>query len=74
LGGPRVRDNWKDLGVGGRITLKWTLGREKLGRPRRRWEDNVKMDLRERDNWEDLGVGGRITLKWTLGRETTGRT
>jgi hypothetical protein len=22
-----ARDHWKDLGVGGRITLKWTLGR-----------------------------------------------
>jgi hypothetical protein len=27
LGGPNVRDHWEDLGVGGRITLNWTLGR-----------------------------------------------
>jgi hypothetical protein len=27
LGGPKVRDHWEDLGVVGRITLKWTLGR-----------------------------------------------
>jgi hypothetical protein len=27
LGGPKVRDHWEDLGVGGRITLCWTLGR-----------------------------------------------
>jgi hypothetical protein len=27
LGGPKVRDHWEDLGVGGRITLIWTLGR-----------------------------------------------
>jgi hypothetical protein len=27
LGGPKARDHWVDLGVGGRITLKWTLGR-----------------------------------------------
>jgi hypothetical protein len=27
LGGPKARDHWKDLGVGGRITLKLTLGR-----------------------------------------------
>jgi hypothetical protein len=27
LGSPKVRDHWEDLGVGGRITLKWTLGR-----------------------------------------------
>jgi hypothetical protein len=43
-------------------------GRSPLGRPRRRWEDNIKMDLREvgwgdmdwinlaqdRDRWRDL--------------------
>jgi hypothetical protein len=28
LGGPKVRNNWEDLGVGGRITLRWTLGRQ----------------------------------------------
>jgi hypothetical protein len=28
--------------------LVWrTEGRRPLGRPRRRWEDNIKMDLRE---------------------------
>jgi hypothetical protein len=27
LVGPKVRDHWEDLGVGGRITLRWTLGR-----------------------------------------------
>jgi hypothetical protein len=27
LGGPKVRDHWGDLGVGGRITLRWALGR-----------------------------------------------
>jgi hypothetical protein len=27
LGGPKTRDHWKDLGVGGRITLIWTLMR-----------------------------------------------
>jgi hypothetical protein len=26
LGRPKARDDWKDLGVGGRITLRWTLG------------------------------------------------
>jgi hypothetical protein len=25
LGGPKVKDQWKDLGVGGRISLGWTL-------------------------------------------------
>jgi hypothetical protein len=27
LRGPKVRDNWVDLGVGERITLSWILGR-----------------------------------------------
>jgi hypothetical protein len=27
LGSPKGRDHWEDLGVGGRITLRWTLGR-----------------------------------------------
>jgi hypothetical protein len=27
LGGPKVRVQWEDLGVGGRITLRWNLGR-----------------------------------------------
>jgi hypothetical protein len=24
---PKGRDHWEDLGVGGKITLRWTLGR-----------------------------------------------
>jgi hypothetical protein len=24
---PKVRDHWEDLGVGGRITLRWNLGK-----------------------------------------------
>jgi hypothetical protein len=45
-------------------------GRRPLGRPRRRWEDNIKMDLREvgcggmewielaqdRDRWRAIGM------------------
>jgi hypothetical protein len=27
LGGPKGRGHWEDLGVGGRITLSWTLWR-----------------------------------------------
>jgi hypothetical protein len=27
LGGPKVRDHWEDIGIDGRITLRWTLGR-----------------------------------------------
>jgi hypothetical protein len=27
LEGPKARGHWQDVGVGGRITLRWTLGR-----------------------------------------------
>jgi hypothetical protein len=38
LGGPKARDHWEDLGVGGRITLRGTLGRqESLGRTGFSW-------------------------------------
>jgi hypothetical protein len=30
-----------------RIWVRRPEGRKPLGRPRRRWEDNIKMDLRE---------------------------
>jgi hypothetical protein len=29
------------------ILVGWPEGRRPLGRPRRRWEDNIKMDFRE---------------------------
>jgi hypothetical protein len=36
----------------------WNVSKRPLGRPRRRWEDNIKMDLR------DIGIDGanRIQL------------
>jgi hypothetical protein len=51
-----------------RILVGRSEGRRPLGRPRRRWEDNIKMDLRQvgwvgmngielaqdRDRWRDL--------------------
>ena len=43
---------WNDLGKG------TTAGKRPLGRPRRRWEANIRMDLKEIDinttNWVDL--------------------
>jgi hypothetical protein len=27
LGGPKARDHWEGLGIGGRIPLRWTLGK-----------------------------------------------
>jgi hypothetical protein len=40
-------------------------GRRPLGRPRRRWEDNIKMDLREIGLWIGfiglrIGTGGAL--------------
>jgi hypothetical protein len=35
---PKVRGYWKDLGVGGRITFRWTLGRQgSMGRTGFSW-------------------------------------
>jgi hypothetical protein len=33
-------------------------GKRPLGRPRRRWEDNIKIDLRE------IGCGGMDWINW----------
>jgi hypothetical protein len=30
-----------------RVLVEWPAGKRPLGRPRRRWEVNIKMDLRE---------------------------
>jgi hypothetical protein len=56
LRGPKVRDHWEDLGVGGRITLSWNLwdiGIEganwiRLAQDRVRWRAfvNMLMNLR----------------------------
>ena len=64
---------------------QWVLvgkpeGKRPLGRPRRRWVDNIRMDLwgegcigswwgnrRERDYCGDLGVDGWIILGWICG-------
>ena len=88
------RDRWVVLGVDGWIILGyvcWDMavyrvfvgkpeGKRPLGRPRRRWVDNIRMDLwgegvyrvlvgnrRERDNWGDLGVDGLIILGCVCG-------
>ena len=39
-------------------------GKKPLGRPRRRWEDNVKIDLQE------VGYGGMDWLKLAQDRES----
>ena len=44
-----------------RVLMEKPEGRRPLGRPRRRWEDNIKMDLREvggvGTGWIWLGIG-----------------
>jgi hypothetical protein len=56
LGGPKARDHWEDLGVGGRITLRCTLGRE--------WSMG-----RTGFGWFGIGSDGRLlwTQRWTFG-------
>jgi len=44
-----------------RVLVGKTEGKSPLGRPRRRWEDNIKMDLREvgrgETGWSLLRIG-----------------
>jgi hypothetical protein len=44
------------------ILVGWPEGRRPLGRPRRRWEDNIKMDLRE------IGFGDVDWIHWAQDR------
>jgi hypothetical protein len=49
-----------------RILLGKSEGKRPLGRQRRRWVDNIKIDLREREN--GVGWTGFIWLRiWTSG-------
>ena len=50
-----------------RVLVEKTEGKRPLGRPRRRWEDNIKMDLREvgwaawtGSIWLRIGTGGGL--------------
>jgi hypothetical protein len=50
-----------------RVLVGRRVGRRPLGRPRRRWEDNIKMDLQEVGwgawtglMWLRIGTGGRL--------------
>jgi hypothetical protein len=47
----------------GRVVYRVLVGRPEkkrpLGKPRRRWEDNIKMDLKgDRDRWGELDSAG----------------
>jgi hypothetical protein len=44
-----------------RVLVKKREGRRPLGRPRHRWEDNIKVDLREVESiWLRIGTGGGL--------------
>ena len=43
-----------------RVLVGKTEGKRPFGRPRRRWEDNIKMDLRR---WVVIQANGYILLK-----------
>jgi hypothetical protein len=45
-----------------RILVGKPEGKRPLGRPRRRWVDNIKMDLRER-GWDCIVWTGSIWLR-----------
>ena len=49
-----------------RVLVEKPGGKEQLGKPRRRWEDNIKLDLQEVGwgiwtglIWFRIGIGGR---------------
>jgi hypothetical protein len=73
----RERDHWGDPDVDGRIILKWMEDRHvhrflvwkpeqkrKLGRPRRRWEYNIKIDGKHRSAHDSGGGDWRTKLHW----------
>ena len=54
-----------------RVLVGKPEGKRPLGRPRRRWEDNIKIDLREvggvetRWSWLRIGTdGGHLWIRW----------
>jgi len=46
-----------------RVLVGKPVGKRPLGRPRRRWEDNIKMDLQE------VGCGGVDWIELALDRD-----
>jgi hypothetical protein len=54
---PKSQHEWGKRGMHTGFWWESRRGRRPLGRPRRRWEDNIKMDLRE------IGWGGMDWLR-----------
>jgi len=46
-----------------RVLVRKPEGKRPLGRPRRRWENNIKMDLR------DIGCGGMDWIELAQGKD-----
>ena len=64
----RMRLSWHVARMGERrgvyrVLVENAEGKRPLGRPRRRWEDNIKMDLQE------VGCGGMDWIELTQDRE-----
>jgi hypothetical protein len=60
-----------------RVLLGKPEGKRALGRPRRRWEDNIKMDLQEvgggYGDWMEFGLGyGQLARTCECGNELLG--
>jgi hypothetical protein len=55
-----------------RILVGRPEGKRPLGRPRSRWVDNVKMDLRERMGWYGLDWCGSVEECYEHGTEPSG--
>jgi hypothetical protein len=48
-----------------RILVGRPEGKRPLGRPRRRWEDNIKLDLRETGvDWGELDSSAQDRVQW----------
>jgi hypothetical protein len=52
-----------EVGSAYNILVGWLEGRRPLGRSRRRWEDNIKMDLLE------IGFGDVDWINWAHDRD-----
>ena len=52
---------WNNPKYAHRVLLEKSEGKRPLGKPRRKWEDNIKMYVKEMDcdtgNWMDLAQG-----------------
>jgi hypothetical protein len=56
---------WEGRGVY-RVLVRRPVGKRPLGRPRHRWEDNIKMDLRE------IGINGANWIQLARDRSSGG--